>query len=117
MQNEGNKTLGIISIVCGGVAIVLSFFTYLNIIGLAAGIVGIILAVKAKQSFQNAGQTSPVPTVGLVLSIVGLVLSAIFFFTCTLCAICVCASGTALESAADSGQLESALNDLSSALG
>lgn len=117
MQNEGNKTLGIISIVCGGVAIVCSFTTYLTILGIAAGIVGLILSVKAKKSFQDAGQTSPLPTVGLVLSIVGLVLSVIFFFTCTLCAICLCASGDALQTAADSGQLESALNELSSALG
>ena len=37
----------------------------------------------------EAGQPTGLATAGLVLSIIGLTLSAISFFTCTLCVTCV----------------------------
>ena len=118
MNNQGNKTLAIIGIVCGAVAIVFSFIIYANIVGLAAGIVGIVLAIKAKKSFEGAGEASPLPKIALILAIVGTVLSAIFFFTCTLCAICLCATGTAANnlSTSDVNQLSDALNSAFSSL-
>ena len=94
MQQQGNKTMGIISIVLGAVAIVCAYFYMVNIAAVIAAIVGIILAVMSKKSFTAVGQTSPVPTVGLVLSIIGLVMSVIGLFACT---ICVCTMKGALE--------------------
>ena len=83
MEKQGNKVLGIVAIILGAVAIVTFYIPVFNIFSLICGIVGLILAIISKKSFKEAGQTSPVPTVGLVLSIVGLVLSVIGFITCT----------------------------------
>lgn len=95
MEKQGNKVLGIIGIVCGAFAIIFAYWYMVNIAAVIAGVAGIVLAVMAKKSFKEAGQTSPIPTVALVLSIVGTVLAVIGFFACT---VCVCAFGTAVES-------------------
>ena len=116
---SGNqKTLGIVSIVLGGFAIVFAWVMWVNIAAVLAAIAGLVLAIMAKKGFAAAGQTSPLPTVGLVLSIIGLVFSIIGFFTCT---VCVCAAQQAIEQAANdpnfASGLSSALNDaFSSAL-
>ena len=91
-MKTGNKTLGIVAIILGAFAIITFWIPFFNIASLIAAIVGLILAVKSKKSFAEAGTTSPLPTVGLVLSIVGLVLAAIGFFTCTVCTACVAAT-------------------------
>ncbi len=115
MEKQGNKALGIVAIVLGAIAIVTFYIPVFNIFSLICGIVGLVLAILSKKSFKEAGQTSPVPTVGLVLSIIGLALAAIGFFTCTVCGACM-----ASEVAKDpklANQLSSALNSaLSSAV-
>ena len=115
MEKQGNKALGIVAIVLGAIAIVTFYIPVFNVFSLICGIVGLILAILSKESFAEAGQTSPVPTVGLVLSIVGLALAAIGFFTCTVCSACM-----VNEAAKDpklANQLSSALNSaLSSAV-
>ena len=113
MQQQGNKTMGIISIVLGAVAIVCAYFYMVNIAAVIAGIVGIILAVMSKKSFAAAGQTSPIPTVGLVLSIVGLVMSVIGLFTCT---ICICAAKGMAESPEFQSAFSSVANSIASGL-
>lgn len=90
-MKQGNKVLGIIAIVLGAIAIFTFYVPFFNIVSLIAAIVGLVLAILSKKSFKEAGQTSPVPTIGLVISIVGLVLSVIGFFTCT---VCVCVAGS-----------------------
>ena len=107
MQQQGNKTMGIISIILGAFAIITFYIPFFNVASLIAAIVGLILAVKSKKSFAEAGTPSPVPTVGLVLSIIGLVLAAIGFFTCTVCGTCIITSPEgreAIASAASSVQ-------------
>ena len=64
-MQQGNKTMGIISIVLGAFAIVCAYIYMANIAAVIAAIVGIILAVMSKKSFAAAGETSPIPTVGL----------------------------------------------------
>ncbi len=81
MEKQGNKVLGIVAIVLGAIAIVTFYIPVFNVFSLICGIVGLVLAILSKKSFKEAGQTSPVPTVGLVLSIIGLALAAIGFFT------------------------------------
>ena len=110
-MQQGNKTMGIISIVLGAFAIVCAYIYMANIAAVIAGIVGIILAVMSKKSFVAAGETSPIPTVGLVLSIIGLVMSVIGLFTCT---ICTCAAKTALEDPAVQSAINSAVSNFSS---
>ena len=75
---EGNKSngLAIASLVLGIVAIVCCFIG-LSWLGLILGIVGIVLAVKAKK--QNP---SGMATAGLVLSIIGTVIAAFVFIAC-----------------------------------
>ncbi len=113
MEKQGNKVLGIVAIVLGAIAIVTFYIPVFNVFSLICGIVGLVLAILSKKSFKEAGQTSPVPTVGLVLSIIGLALAAIGFFTCT-----VCGAWALSEASKDpklASQLSSALNSAVSA--
>lgn len=108
---SGNqKVLGIVSIVCGAVGICFAWTMWVNIAAMIAAIAGIVLAVMSKKGFAAAGESSPIPTVGLVLSIIGVVVSVIGFFTCTVCA---CAASKALQ---DPSVQSSLANALSSAL-
>ena len=86
MEQQGNKALGIVSIVLGGVSIVCCEIPFF---GLIVGIVGLVLAILCKKSYAAAGQTSPLPKVGLILSIIGIVLGAIVgtIIFCTVCAV------------------------------
>ena len=85
---EDNKIPGkgqaIAALVLGIVSIVFSWFGYGALIGLACGVVGLILAMQAKKQ----GFTGGMYTAGLVLSIIGLALSAILFISCAACTGC-----------------------------
>ena len=93
MEQKSNGTavaslvLGIISVVC--------IFLWLTIwgtyIGLAAGIVGLVLGVKARKE-----GTSGLATAGFVLAIIGLVLNAILFFSCAIPLGCAACAGQSL---------------------
>ena len=69
--------LGILSILCtfGG-----SWFLYGSIAGIVLGIIGIVLAVSAKKE-----NPSGMATAGMVLSIVGVICSAIAAVACVGC--------------------------------
>lgn len=89
MQNPG-KGLTIAGLVCGIVAIVFSFVYLWNILGLICGIVGLVLTIVGRKKNEAAG----VPQTGLskaalIVSIIGLCLSVIGFFTCTVCVACI----------------------------
>lgn len=87
------------------------FLAFLPVVGLVAGILGIIWTQKAKKQGENT-------TAALVLAIIGLVLSGITFFSCTICVGCVsclgCAAGGALEELGDldPSQLEDLLESM-----
>lgn len=69
--------------ILGIVSIVLSFFgTWLSIAALPLAIVGLILSVMGKKK-----NPSGLATAGVVIGIIAVVLTAIFFFTCGLCTI------------------------------
>ena len=60
------------------------------------GIVGIVLSAKGKKATCSGAATA-----GMVLAIIGLVLSAVFFFACGLCSICaLCAADAIVDGAA-----------------
>ncbi len=78
--------LGIVSIVFG---ILGGIFA---ILALPLAIVGLVLSVMGRKALQAAGQPAGIGTAGLVLGIIAVVLTAISFFTCGICVLCVAAS-------------------------
>lgn len=104
------KGKAIAGLVLGIVAIVFAFgfiSAYTTIIALPMAIVGLVLSITGGKALKAAGQPAGIGTAGLVLGIIAVVFSAISFFTCGLCVICV----TAAES-----EVENALNDLANQL-
>lgn len=82
MNEEVEKTPGssIASLVLGVISLLCAWFGYGALISIITGIIGIILGIKG-----NKIQQTGVGTAGIVLSIIGLVLSIIVFFACVLC--------------------------------
>lgn len=86
------KTFAIISLVCGIAGIALPWWsTWLPFITLIASIVGLVFSVKARNGLPADGKG--MATAGLVLCIIGIVLSAIG----TACSICVLCVGSAVK--------------------
>ena len=84
MQQQ-NSPKAIAGLVCGIVSIVLMLIGIFTvgiggIIGLAVGIVGLVLSIMAKKEM-----ASTMATAGLVISIVGVSLCAIFGLGCYVC--------------------------------
>ena len=82
MNEEFQKTPGssIASLVLGLISLLCAWFGYGALISVITGIIGIILGIKG-----NKIQQTGMGTAGIVLSIIGLVLSIIVFFACVLC--------------------------------
>lgn len=93
------KALSIVGLVLGILAIVFFWLPIYNTIFLACGIVGIVLSAMGRKKAKAAGASTGLATAGLVLSIIGTCLCGIGFFTCTLCAGALAASGGAGEAA------------------
>lgn len=94
--------------VLGIVAIICSFIGgWFSIIALPMAIVGLVLSIIGGKEYKAAGQKNGLATAGLVIGIVAVVFSAIFFFTCGVCVLCV---------ADELNELENGLNDLANAL-
>ncbi len=70
------------SLVCGIIAVVCWFFGYTTIVSLILGIVGLVLASKAKQE----GFTGGMRTAGFVLSLIGVIVGAIVLVACVVLA-------------------------------
>jgi len=69
-----------------------------NLLFLACGIVGIVLAALGrKKSKECYGKASGIETAGLVLSIIGTSLSALFIVSCLACVSCISAELGAFE--------------------
>lgn len=82
MNEEVQKTPGssIASLVLGLISLLCAWFGWGALISIITGIIGIILGIKG-----NKIQQTGMGTAGIVLSIIGLVLSIIVFFACVLC--------------------------------
>ncbi|WP_040197961.1 hypothetical protein [Candidatus Soleaferrea massiliensis] len=91
MERSG-KGLSIAGLVLGIVAIVFAWFYMINIVALISGIIGIVCAAKGNKMAVAAGAPTGLGTAGMVLSIIGLILAAIGFLSCTLCVACAAAS-------------------------
>lgn len=75
------KNKAVASLVCGILSIVLMWLGYGALIGIISGIVAIVLAISAKKD----GFTEGMQKAGLILGIIGTVLSGIFFVSCVIC--------------------------------
>ena len=97
----GSLVCGIVSLVAG---IVFGWTTFLALVGLVVGIIGIVLAVNAKKQ----GNMSGTQTAGLVLSIIGAVISGIVFLSCVAC-LCI---GGILANTYEEGTLTAAIEGI-----
>lgn len=110
MEQQGKKGFAITSLVLGIVSIILAWFYGINILGIVTGAAGLVFAILAGKSYKAIGQKNGIATAGLVLSIIGLALSIIGFFACT---VCVCCTAQAINDAAASGDLQELASELS----
>ncbi len=89
MEQKSGKGLAIAGLVLGIVACALFWATWINIVTMILGVVGIVLSIMGSKKSKLVGEPTGIATAGLVLSIIGTVLSVIGFFTCTVCVMCV----------------------------
>ncbi|MBQ5884796.1 MAG: DUF4190 domain-containing protein [Clostridia bacterium] len=102
------KGKAIAGLVLGIVGIVFAILGYwFAVLSLPISIVGLILAILGGKELKAANEPSGIATAGLVLGIIAVVISAISFFTCGLCTICVASTANQFEN-----ELEQALNQL-----
>ncbi len=80
-MNDNKHALAIVSLVLGIVSLVLAWFGYFVFLGLAASIVGLVLAVMARKQ-----DPSGIATGGLVTSIIGVCLNGLIAVSCVACA-------------------------------
>ena len=101
-QSIAGLVLSIVGLVFG---LVFSWTGWLPLIALPMAIVGLVLSVVGGKNLRANGQSTGLGTAGMVVGIIAVVISAITFFTCGLCTVCVASEAAALENA-----LEDAMN-------
>lgn len=82
------KGKSIASMVCGILSIVWAWFSYAAILGIALGIVAIVLSSGVK----NAGGENGMSKAGFICGLIGTILSGVMlviWIACTGCALCV----------------------------
>ena len=79
VSNSG-RGMGVAALVMGIVSCCLFWIPYVNTVCLLMCIAGIILSAISMKKARAAGVSSGIAVAGLVVSIVGLVLSFLFFF-------------------------------------
>ena len=91
------KGKAIASMILGIVSLVLFWAGYGALISLACGIIAIVLGSQARKGAENMGiKPNGMATAGLVMGLIGAILSLICFVSCVACVSCY---GTALNSA------------------
>lgn len=89
LMNPKGKNFSIAALILGILSILLCLFYVLSAFAMACGVGGILCATNGQKYCLEQDQPTGLATGGLALSIVGLLLSSIAFFTCTLCVGCV----------------------------
>ncbi len=72
--------MAVVSIILGLISVGLAFFPPLSLIGLGTGILGIVLGVISRRNDPGSAGTG-----GLIISIIGTVLTCILFTACFAC--------------------------------
>ena len=75
-----NSNKAIASLVLGIVSVVCVFFGYGALLGIALGVVGLILGINAKKE-----APSGMATAGIILSIIAIAICAVAFIACVAC--------------------------------
>ena len=78
--------MGIAALILGIVCVVLCWIPVWNWIGIALGVIGIILGALGMSKAKKTGNGKGVATAGLVLSIIGVAIAAIAWLACFACA-------------------------------
>ncbi|HMM05366.1 MAG TPA: hypothetical protein PKD52_01655 [Clostridiales bacterium] len=79
-QNDGTSGKTVAALILGISSVALSFTMMLSIFGLAAGIVGLIFAIKERKT-----HPSGMATASFILSLIGLIVGAISTVACVAC--------------------------------
>ena len=79
------------ALVLGILSLILAWFYFVNISAIVFGVVGIVMAAVGRKKAIAAGAPTGLGTAGLVTSIIGLVIGAIGFISCTICVGCAAA--------------------------
>jgi len=82
VQSTPTNGKAVASLVLGIVSIVLGWIFWIDLVGIAAGIIGLVLGISAKKEAAPSGMA----TAGIVLSIVGIAIGGIIFLSCMACA-------------------------------
>jgi type II secretory pathway component PulF len=104
--------MAIAALVCGIVSVVFAFFGYGAIVGIIVGIVAIVLGILARKDPQRKGMA----TAGLILGIIGTVLSGVLLIACVACVNALSKAGTDLLENSDLQELRDALDEAKTAL-
>jgi uncharacterized membrane protein len=79
-QQTPNNNKAIASLVLGIIAVACVFFGYGALLGIALGVVGLILGINAKKE-----APSGMATAGIVLSIIAIAICVLSFIACVAC--------------------------------
>lgn len=78
--------MGIWSIICGAVGIILGWVPVVNYFALPIAILGIVLGALGRKEAEKAEKSTGVATTGLILSVIGVICAGLGVLACTVCA-------------------------------
>ena len=97
-KNPGTG-FSVAALVLGILSVILAWFYLINIVAIVFGIMGVIFAAVGRKKSIAVGAPTGLGTAGLVISIIGLIIGAIGFISCTICVACAAkATGETINS-------------------